>query len=623
MRSKEANQSVLGRQNLSDFASSQAARVVLFFLLGSLPAFFLFGEIRRNAVNVPFMDDWQFIPLLEKASQGRLTFGELWAPHDEHRLLIPRIVIIASMFAFKGDYRMQCCISFLMVEIISLCVLWLLIRLNGERFGVWVTWLFANIALFSPIQFQNWLWPMQFAYFLPYTFLALCICALYLRVGAGWKFALAALFALAGNYSFVQGNLIWVVMLPVILFAPGILEEGTRRKFVLSWVVLGLFAVGLYFYGLGHNSAEPAYAYGHQGVPPMLSTFEQLKTHPWPTLVQMGLFIVGMFGNAVGRGFPVLDNLMLVRRAGTAVLLLALVSLCVAWRKDALRGRALPWACLLLFSFLTAAFVCIGRVWRGEYQPLTTRYTTFGTFCVVAVVLLVGSILLTETVLSPQRANAAPTIGRIDWNQTLSWSLGALTGIYLSVQWVSWRYGTHLMEEWEMARSRSLAALHFLGSLYAPELEYRFLGGQKEIFENGARILEHLGMLIPPRATDLRLSKLGQDAGMRDSNRRVWENMDRLKDGGWHVSGYAVCRDDRPADLILFCTRSADGEWVVRTTAIPFSTSAQYLRSSARYDFEFLGSRPPQDAQLGAWFDEEVNAPSWEGAAYICLRIIS
>jgi hypothetical protein len=54
-----------------------------------------------------------------------VSFG---APHDEHRLLIPRIVIIASMFAFKGDYRMQCCISFLVVEIISLCFLWLLIR---------------------------------------------------------------------------------------------------------------------------------------------------------------------------------------------------------------------------------------------------------------------------------------------------------------------------------------------------------------------------------------------------------------------------------------------------------------------------------------------------------------
>ena len=110
--------------------------MALFFVLGSLPAFFLFGDIRRTAVNVPFMDDWQFISLLEKAKYGTLTFQELWAPHDEHRLLLPRIIIIAAMFASKGDYRVQCCVSFLAVEIISLCFLWLLIRLNGERFGV-------------------------------------------------------------------------------------------------------------------------------------------------------------------------------------------------------------------------------------------------------------------------------------------------------------------------------------------------------------------------------------------------------------------------------------------------------------------------------------------------------
>ena len=143
----------------------------------------------------------------------------------------------------------------------------------------------------------------------------------------------------------------------------------------------------------------------------------------------------------------------------------------------------------------------------------------------------------------------------IDWDHVLNWCGRSPSGNILTVQWVSWRYGTHLMEEWEMARWRSRAALHFLGSLYAPELEYRYLGGQKDIFENGVRILERLEMINPPRATDLRLSKLGHNGGMCDSDRRVWERMDRREDGGWHVSGYAVCRDNRPPDLILFCTR--------------------------------------------------------------------
>jgi hypothetical protein len=61
------------------------------------------------------------------------------------------------------------------VVVISSCLLWLMLRLNGATPGVLWTWVLSNIA---PIQFHNWLWPMQFAYFLPYTFLALCLCAL-------------------------------------------------------------------------------------------------------------------------------------------------------------------------------------------------------------------------------------------------------------------------------------------------------------------------------------------------------------------------------------------------------------------------------------------------------------
>jgi hypothetical protein len=56
-------------------ASNRAARVVLFFLLGSLPAFFLFGSIWRTAVNVPFMDDWQFVSLLERFSRTAREFS--------------------------------------------------------------------------------------------------------------------------------------------------------------------------------------------------------------------------------------------------------------------------------------------------------------------------------------------------------------------------------------------------------------------------------------------------------------------------------------------------------------------------------------------------------------------
>jgi hypothetical protein len=360
-------------------------------LVGLLPAMALLADIHRFAVNVPFMDDWQFVPLLERARNGTLTFRELWAPHDEHRLLLPRLIIIASMFATHGDYRVQCFITFAVVAIISACLLWLMVRLNGYKSSVLCTWALANIALFSPIQFHNWLWPMQFAYFLPYTFLALCFCTLYARIPAFPKFVLAAVFALAGNFSFVQGNLIWLAALPVILFAPDILRKGCSQEFChgvgCSWGAGG----DTLFPGTRTQLGASDYAYGHDGVPPTMSTLHQFEERPGYTLAHMGRFALAMLGNSVARGFPVSDNLVFSRICGAIVLILALIGVAAAWRRGSVPARALPWVCLLLFTFVTAAFVCVGRVWRGDPQPLTPRYATFGTFCIVSLIVLLSS----------------------------------------------------------------------------------------------------------------------------------------------------------------------------------------------------------------------------------------
>ena len=98
--------------------------------------------------------------------------------------------------------------------------------------------------------------------------------------------------------------------------------------------------------------------------------------------------------------------------------------------KRAFKQQALPWVCLWFFSFLTAAFVCVGRVWRGDYQPLTMRYATFGTFCVVALVLLVGTILLHEAADASKRDHWAAWTGTVGGDRIFTWVLGALLGIY-------------------------------------------------------------------------------------------------------------------------------------------------------------------------------------------------
>jgi hypothetical protein len=561
-------------------------------LLGVLPALFLFADIHAFAVNVPFMDDWQFVPLLEKTKNGTLTFEDLFAPHDEHRLLVPRMIIIASMFATGGDYRVQSFVTFAVVAIISACLLWLMMRLDGRSNRVVGTWALANIALFSPIQFHNWLWPMQFAYFLPYSFLALCFCVLYARIPALPKFVLAAVFALAGNYSFVQGNLIWPATLLVILFAPEIIREGIRRKFAIAWSVLGALAVTLYFWGLEHNSALPDYAYGHEGVPPTMSTLHQLQEHPGNTVLRMGRFILGMFGNSIARGFPVSNNLVFSYICGAIVLFLALIGLSVAWRRGLFLDRALPWACLLLFTFLTAAFVCVGRVWRSDFQPLTPRYTTFGAFCIVSLIALLSTAFSGLRGQLVRSASHPTCSGHI-----LSWTQGFLVGIYLCVQGVNWIYGQHLMEEWRLTRWHARARLHFLGRVpnYAgPNL----LGGKEELIEVMAQILERLGMLNPPRASDLRISALGREIIPDGFKRGRFDGLTMRGANGWRASGLAICTGGRSADAVLLGVKNAAGEWMVLAAATPLSP-LQYLAKNAIMDWEFLAVSGPQ--RRGEW----------------------
>ena len=564
----------------------------LLVLIGLLPAIALLADIHRFAVNVPFMDDWQFVPLLEKARNGTLTFQELFAPHDEHRLLLPRIIIIASMFATGGDYRAQSYITFAVVAVTSGCLLWLMIRLNGKSNSILWAWVLANIALFSPIQFHNWLWPMQFAYFLPYTFLALCLCTLYARIPALPKFVMAAGFALAGNYSLVQGNLIWPAALPVILLAPEILRKDVRRNFAIAWIALGALALTLYFWGLEHNSAASDYAYGHDGVPPTMSTLHQFQERPAYTVARMGHFILGIFGNSVARGFPVADNLAFSRICGAIVLILAVIGLAAAWWRGLFLNRALPWTCLLLFTFLTAAFVCVGRVWRGDAQPLTPRYATFGTFCIVSLVALLSSGFSGL----PEDPSLLRSGSATRWSKAIFWTQGLLAGLYLAVHGVSWTYGQHLMEEWNTTRWHALAKLHFLGKIYTGGAG--MLGGSDVLVLEMAKGLERMGMM-KPRAKDLRVSALGKEGDPKGLKRGQFEALTMHGPMEWRASGSAP----RCADAVILSIQNAVGEWVAIAAATPLSPP-QYLAKSTRMDLEFLAVSGPQ--RQGEW---EINIP--------------
>jgi hypothetical protein len=235
-------------------------------------------------------------------------------------------------------------------------------------------------------------------------------------------------------------------------------------------------------------------------------------------------------------------------------------------------------------------------VWRGDAQPLTPRYATFGTFCIVSLIALLSSgfsgLQEDRSLLRSDSANC--------WSKAILWTQGLLAGLYLAVQGVNWTYGRHLMEEWNTTRWHALARLHFLGKIHT-EARADVLGGSDGLILEMAKVLERMGMM-KQRAEDLRVSALGKEG---DSNRLKGQFEDLTMRGlkGWRASGSALLRGGRSADAVILGTLNADGEWVAIAAATPLSPP-RYLAKSTRMDLEFLAVSRPQ--KRGEW---EINLP--------------
>ena len=164
-------------------------------------------------------DQWELVPVVDKAFQGTLSFADLWAQHNEHRPFFPRIVMVSLAWATGWNTLAEVALN---VAIMSLLVpvLWWTTRLwrnQGDGPLPAATWPVASLLVFSPAQWQNWMWGWQLMFFLP---LASNIAGLSLlcRPRANWgNWAVAVMLGIVGSYSFGASLLYWPVAIVLLM----------------------------------------------------------------------------------------------------------------------------------------------------------------------------------------------------------------------------------------------------------------------------------------------------------------------------------------------------------------------------------------------------------------------
>src|SRR5262249_43442259 len=229
--------------------------------LAVLPAVLGAFFIKRYAVNVPFWDEWDVIPLLHYWYTGTWTWAHFWAQHNEHRIVYPRVLMIALWHWTHVDTRagmwvtwvLLCCLAVVLYRLISP------IAADHKSALCWfipISWLVFNWR-----QWENLLWGFQ----LGFALMLLCVvCAIYLLTRSARldrSYRLAMLSAVVGSFTLANGLLIWPIGLLQILGQHYLSRaRGTQHLWgqIGVWSLTGLVVYTLYFRGYHKPGYHPS-----------------------------------------------------------------------------------------------------------------------------------------------------------------------------------------------------------------------------------------------------------------------------------------------------------------------------------------------------------------------------
>ncbi|HSJ01399.1 MAG TPA: hypothetical protein VK956_03060, partial [Verrucomicrobium sp.] len=232
-------------------------RRLLVFLLAFAPAVFLGWLTWEKSVDIGCWDVWENAPLLQKWHDGVLTWHDLYAPQIQHRIVIPRLMIITMAHLSGGDFRWENYVCFLLFLVSGLLIWRLMAKTLGQSLWVAALAFASNLLIFSPMLYQVLFWGSAMWMAIPMP----CMLAI-LNLGTSnrpipldvpplrrpWLYFVGVvLLAEIATHSFSYGLAFWPVVLVYLLIHPGIGPIKRRLAMAGAWVVIAAGTITSYF----------------------------------------------------------------------------------------------------------------------------------------------------------------------------------------------------------------------------------------------------------------------------------------------------------------------------------------------------------------------------------------
>jgi hypothetical protein len=330
------------------------SRFVALACLVLLSCYFLLF-VYQYGVNVPLLDDWDAVALVGKLRNGSISFKDLFALHNEHRIFFPNLVMLVNGAYFSFNMKLQMYLS--AVLWIFLC--WLLVANfpDVSKGRLAYSALIVPFILLNVKQSQNFLWGFQITFV---SALVLPIISFYLLRGEAGRqigsvrFTAAILLGIVASFSCLHGLFVWPA---------GLLLLSGQRKYLTYWVAVGIIVWFSYFYGYQSPSHHPSVTLA--------------VTSPVASL----MFLACLVGNLVAGS----DYYALFLGAIFLGLFSALLFVAPEGGRTAENAF---WRATALFSLTALSAITVGRIGLGLDTAFSSRYVTFSALFLVAVLAL-------------------------------------------------------------------------------------------------------------------------------------------------------------------------------------------------------------------------------------------
>ncbi len=549
----------------------RAAATALPFLAALVPPIIVARSIVRYGVDVPVWDQWAFAPLVGDAFEGTLDWSRIWAQHNEHRVVLPRLLLLGLASLSRWDVRWELATNFVLAAATLLLLVALLRATVGRSQPDAVPWLVlvASCLTFSPAQSENWMWGWQVGIFLE-TAIVTGIAVVLSRWRGGWPgLVLVVVLGWAGALSFASG-LVLLVLVPAAVLVHPVLRPWRRRLAQTAVaLLLGMGLLALYLYGYRRPPHHPA----------PLQVLDVPRAYGEYVLAYVGSSLglydvwIAIYWGVVGIALLAAGGGWLVARGCWPILA--------------------PWAFLAAHALGSGAITAVGRGGFGALQALVPRYVTISAplwLCVAVVIAMVLGRLVARGEGAERARLAAVALTAV------------LTTLAVQGWHRTWMAGEQAMAELHRANARNRECLASFER--APASCVAKVFSSKLLLEREVPRLRRLGLSVfRPSAQEPALSAYAVVGAMGGWIGRA--GVSRSHPDEVVVTGWAQDpSDNRPARAVLV---TADGVVLGRASVgghrpdVVQATGLRSLRQSG-WRFRFASYRlPPGTHRIDAF----------------------